>query len=103
MCFRPKRWFDINPSQYEYLPFSAGPRRCPGLWFGTDFIKVAIAAILSRYRLEIDRRARFDWTFAGITMPKRGSLIRLVPQDRAIRTQPAAGTIFDFFHRPASA
>ena len=103
MRFHPARWFNINPSPYEYLPFSAGPRRCPGSWFGTDFIKVALVAILTRYRLEFDRRARLDWRFAGITMPKSGALVRFVDQDRVLRAQSARGTIFDFFERSTMA
>jgi cytochrome P450 len=103
MRFRPERWFNINPSPYEYLPFSAGPRRCPGSWFGTDFIKVALVAILTRYRLELDRRARLDWRFAGITMPKSGALVHFVDQDRVVQAQPATGSIFDFFERSAMA
>ena len=103
MQFHPERWFDINPSPYEYLPFSAGPRRCPGSWFGTDFIKVGLVAILTRYRLELDRRARLDWRFAGITMPKSGALVRFVDQDRVLKAQAASGSIFDFFERSAAA
>jgi cytochrome P450 len=102
--FRPQRWFNINPSPYEYLPFSAGPRRCPGFWFGTNFMKLAIAAILSHYRLELDRRARLDWRYTGILAPKPGgALVRVAAQDRAIRAQSAVGTILDCFERPATA
>ncbi len=103
MRFHPKRWFDINPSPYEYLPFSAGPRRCPGSSFGTDFLKVALIAILSRYRIELDRRARLDWTFNGITIPKSGALVRFVDQDGVVKAQPATGSIFDFFERSVTA
>ncbi|KAI0478572.1 cytochrome P450 [Xylariaceae sp. FL0804] len=28
--FRPDRWNDIQPGTWEYLPFSKGPRSCPG-------------------------------------------------------------------------
>jgi len=28
--FRPDRWNSISPSSWQYLPFSNGPRRCPG-------------------------------------------------------------------------
>jgi cytochrome P450 len=101
--FLPERWFNINPSPYEYLPFSAGPRRCPGSWFGTDFLKVALIAILSRYRIELDNHARLDWTFSGVTMPKMGgALVRFVDQDRIVQFQSATGSIFDFFERPAT-
>ena len=40
---------------------------------GSELIKkVALVAILTRYRLELDRRGRLDWRFAGITIPKGG-------------------------------
>jgi cytochrome P450 len=71
MRFRPERWFNINPSPYEYLSFSAARDAVPDP--GSELIKkVALVAILTRYRLELDRRARLDWRFAGITMPKGG-------------------------------
>ncbi len=43
--FKPERWFSINPSPFEYLSFSAGPRMCPGSWFGSSIVKVALAAV----------------------------------------------------------
>lgn len=30
--FRPERWYDARPG-FEYLPFNAGPRICPGEYF----------------------------------------------------------------------
>jgi cytochrome P450 len=94
--FAPERWLRINPSAFEYLPFSAGPRRCPGHQFGTDFMKVTLAAILTRYRLDIAPGARLDWVYTGITTPKRGMPIRLRPQDRVFRASQCSGGIFDF-------
>src|SRR5207249_11101891 len=31
--FRPDRWCAIDPTQYEYMPSSAGPRACVGAMF----------------------------------------------------------------------
>jgi cytochrome P450 len=103
MRFRPERWFTISPSQYEYLPFMAGPRRCPGSWFGTDFLKVALAAILSRYRIKLDRNARLDWRFAGTTIPRRRIPVQLVEQDRVVPKPTATGSIFELFEMPTVA
>ena len=100
MRFRPERWFTINPSQYEYLPFMAGPRRCPGAWFGTEFLKVAIATILSSYRIQLERNARLDWRFAGTTIPRRAIPVQLVEQDRTVQAQSVTGSIFDLFEMP---
>lgn len=101
--FRPERWFTINPSQYEYLPFMAGPRRCPGSWFGTDFLKVALTAILSRYRIKLDHDAKVDWRFAGTTIPKHRVPVQLVEQDRVLERQTVTGSIFELFEMPATA
>jgi len=102
MRFHPERWFTISPSQYEYLPFMAGARRCPGSWFGTDFLKVALAAILFRYRIKLNPGTRLDWRFAGTTIPRGPVPVQLVEQDRLVQSQSVTGSIFDLFERPAS-
>src|SRR5438477_12752353 len=42
--FKPERWAGIKPSAFEYAVFSAGPRICPGQWFGLNVLKAALAA-----------------------------------------------------------
>lgn len=51
--FNPQRWGTINPTPYQWLPFSAGPRRCLGLWFGYAFVKAGLAGILTRWHPSI--------------------------------------------------
>jgi cytochrome P450 len=65
--FRPERWATINPTQYEYLVFSAGPRFCLGAWFATTFLRVAILHITRRYRITLSPNARIDQK-VGLTM-----------------------------------
>ena len=93
--FRPHRWFEIKPTSYEYLPFSAGARRCPGSLFATMVLKTMLAVILSRYRVTVSRGARIDYTFAGIIVPKRGVPMQLERQDRAFTANPCTGSIFE--------
>jgi cytochrome P450 len=93
--FLPERWFSINPSPYEYLPFSAGPRRCPGALFGTEFLRVALTAIARRYRLAIRPRAHVDYVYRGITMPKAGIPVTLVRQDRRFTAADIRGSLLD--------
>jgi len=93
--FLPERWFSINPSPYEYLPFSGGPRRCPGAMFGTEFLRVALTAIVRRYRLVVRPRARVDYVYRGITMPKAGIPVRLVRQDRQFSVADIRGRLLD--------
>jgi cytochrome P450 len=59
--FRPERWRTATPSAYQYPVFSAGPHACPGYWFGLAAVKVALAAVLSRYRIVLEPGARLDY------------------------------------------
>jgi cytochrome P450 len=59
--FRPERWFTIAPTAFEFPVFSGGPHSCPGYWFGLTTTKIALAAILTRYRMCLPRGARIDY------------------------------------------
>jgi hypothetical protein len=63
---------------------------------------MAIAAILPRYRIQIERGARLDWRFAGTTLPKGPVRVRLKEQDRVVMAQSAAGSIFDLVEVPSA-
>ena len=93
--FLPERWFSINPSPYEYLAFSAGPRRCPGAQFGTEFLRIALTAIVRRYRIAVRPSARVDYVFRAITMPKAGIPVTLVRQDRRFSKADIRGSLLD--------
>jgi cytochrome P450 len=80
--FRPRRWETIKPSVYEYNPFSAGPRMCIGASFATMEIKIVLATLLQRFRLELPDGARVDPRVA-ITMAPRGGLPMTVRDRRA--------------------
>jgi len=56
--FLPERWVTIKPSQYEYLPFSAGPRACIGYYFAMTALKLTLASILQRFRFHLTPNAR---------------------------------------------
>jgi cytochrome P450 len=87
--FLPERWLRINPSPFEYMVFSGGPRICPGSWFGTAVVKVALAAILSRFRISIVPGARIDY-FIAITMaPKNGMPAICTRRTAAGRRRPS--------------
>ena len=48
--FRPARWAE-KPRREHYLPFSAGPRVCPGASFALAEGVVILSAIVARYRI----------------------------------------------------
>jgi cytochrome P450 len=98
--FRPGRWFSIKPTPYEYLPFGAGQRRCPGAWLAETNLKLALAMMLSRFRPSVPAGARIDRTYAVVTMPRNGVPLDLTPRDRniGIATNSAhLGSIYDLF------
>lgn len=51
--FKPERFLEKQFSQYEYLPFGGGNRRCIGLAFAQYEMKIALATILSQFQLSL--------------------------------------------------
>jgi cytochrome P450 len=91
--FKPERWSRITPSVFEYLSTSAGPRACPGAKFGMSVVKVALAAILSRFRISVVNRARIDRRIAVAMTPRDGLPVVLHPPDDAWTAAPVTGKI----------
>jgi cytochrome P450 len=88
--FRPRRWETIKPTVYEYNPFSAGPRMCIGASFATMEIKIVLATLLQRFRLEIPEGARVDPRVAITMAPKGGLSMRVRSRTDSVR---AAGGV----------
>lgn len=80
--FDPSRWETINPTAYEYNPFSAGPRICIGAGFAMMEIKVILAMLLRRYRLEFVPNNPIDRAGTIVMRPKYGLSMRVHVQDR---------------------
>ena len=68
--FKPERWASIRPSAFEYASFSAGPRICPGQWFGLNLLKLSLAAILSRFRVELKPNVRIEYQIQPTLSPR---------------------------------
>ena len=68
--FKPERWANIRPSPFEYASFSAGPRICPGQWFGLNLLKLSLAAILSRFRVELEPNLRIEYQIQPTLSPR---------------------------------
>jgi len=93
--FLPERWSTINPTPFEYLAFSAGPRRCPGFQFGWNVMKIALAMIFKRYRVALAPGARIDYEVRPTLRPAGHVPATLHPQDGAFASAPIHGTLGD--------
>jgi cytochrome P450 len=93
--FRPERWFHIQPNQYEYLPFSAGPRWCIGKNLAIAMMKIVLARLVQKWRFTMAPNAHID-RYVSVTMgPKHGLPMVLAPQDRRFEVVPVSGNIHE--------
>jgi cytochrome P450 len=99
--FRPERWATINPSQFEYSAFSAGPRRCPGFQFGMSAAKMALAEILTRFRIALVPNARIDYKVRIAMIPRAPVPMVLHRQDGKFAAVPIRGAIPGLVRLPA--
>jgi cytochrome P450 len=84
-AFDPRRWESARPTPYEYCPFSTGPRTCVGAQFAMAQLKVVLATLLQRFRVEFVPGTRVDRTLS-ITMSVKGALpMRIQPRDGRFR------------------
>ncbi|MBC7870740.1 MAG: cytochrome P450 [Chitinophagaceae bacterium] len=81
--FIPQRWFEINPSPYEYLPFNAGARMCIGATFAMFELKIVLAMLLQRYRLQVVPGATINRKIGFTMSPAPGMPMMIHAQDRA--------------------
>jgi len=80
--FNPYRWIGIERDTFEFNPFLAGPHMCIGGPFAMLEMKLVLAMILQRHRLEFIPGTRVD-RFVGGTMSLKGGLPMLLQkQDR---------------------
>jgi cytochrome P450 len=89
--FLPERWTDLFPSVFQYPVFSAGPRFCPGMWFGLAVVKTALAAIVPRFRISLQPMARIDTQVAITLRPRRTVPATLHPADGRWSAVPVSG------------
>jgi cytochrome P450 len=99
-CFRPERWRTTTRSAYEYPVFSAGPHACPGYWFGLAAVKVALAAILSRYRIVLERNARIDYSVQPTMRPRNRLRVMLDPEPDAGAAPQVSGSLLNLLKLP---
>jgi Cytochrome P450 len=98
--FRPERWRDINPTQYEYLPFNAGPRICIGAAFAPQVLKILLAMILQRFRFTVVPGTRIYRIVAISMNPCHGLPMIIAKKDRKYSVSEVRGQIREMVNFP---
>ena len=91
--FKPERWHGLDRSSFQYPVFGSGGRMCPGVLFGSQMVKIAIAAILSSHRVELAPNARIDHRAAITLTPHPGVPIVLREKGAAPSSTQLSGSI----------
>jgi cytochrome P450 len=82
--FDPGRWETIAPSAFAYGPFSSGARRCLGASFAQLEIKIVLAMVLQRFRLQCPPSGRVDRSGLIVLAPRGGLPMVVHRQDRRV-------------------
>jgi cytochrome P450 len=98
--FSPERWNSIDPNQYEYLPFSAGPRICVGAAFATQVIQISLAMLLQKFRFAVVPGTRIDRVVRITMQPRGGMPMLLVANDRKFSASKVHGQIHEMVDLP---
>jgi cytochrome P450 family 110 len=80
--YRPERFLEKQFSQYEYLPFGGGNRRCIGQALTLLEMKLVIANIMLRWKLALVHKRSIKPVRLGVSMAPPRSLM-MVPSDLA--------------------
>lgn len=75
--FSPER--SKGRHRFAWVPFGGGAHMCIGLHFATMQIRILMAQLLSRYRIELEPGSGSDWQIFPIPQPKDGLPVRFVP------------------------
>lgn len=87
--YRPERWAGRKPSAFEYLPFSYGFRKCLGAALGDMMLKIAVAMVVQRHRLQLRPGSKIDLEVSFTMKPKNGLRMAVHPQDRSYQRSRA--------------
>lgn len=72
--FRPERFLERQFSQYEYLPFGGGNRRCIGMAFAQFEMKLVLATVLQKMQLRLVNNRPVRPVRRGLTVAAPGSM-----------------------------
>jgi cytochrome P450 len=94
--FRPERWEGMNRTPFQWLTFSAGPRRCLGIWFAYAFLKPIVASIMARWRPDIADGSHIDMKVAVTVRPGASLPVMLHPPDGRYRKALISGNVHHY-------
>ncbi len=80
--FNPHRWSDIERDAFEFNPFGGGPRMCIGAPFAMMEMKIVLAMMLQRYRLQFIPGTAVNRLVGFTTSMKPGLPMIVCKQDR---------------------
>lgn len=78
--FRPDRWAQGQTDPRAYLPFGAGARVCPGRSLATAEMRLVLAMLLKRFRLELACDPARITEISAMTMLPSHMPVRLAPR-----------------------
>ncbi|TIM35740.1 MAG: cytochrome P450 [Mesorhizobium sp.] len=99
--FRPDRWATIRPSPFQYTVFGAGGHMCPGVTFGLQMMKIALATILSKRSVELSPAARIAYRTRVTLAPIGNVEVIMRPRGEAARSGRATGRFRELVVIPA--
>lgn len=91
--FRPERWDGRKLGEFDYLTFSAGPRRCVGFFLAQIMVKLTLATILQERRPRLAPGIRVD-TRVAINLRAKGPIpVVMAGRDAAFQRVEVSGTV----------
>ena len=88
--FKPERFLERQYSQYEYLPFGGGNRRCIGMAFAQYEMKLVLATILSRFEVSLVNKRPVKPVRRGLTLAAPAGMRMVVTGERKLAKTPVS-------------
>lgn len=101
--FRPERWVEIKPSPFEYTTFGAGGHMCPGVTFGMQLMKIALATILSQRSVELAPASRISYRIRVTLAPIGRVEVIMRERGASVVSTKAKGPFLRLFAQPVPA